>query len=159
VRCEDKDLVGGAIGRDILGCWRGLLAPQREGTIGCSSNLRPIGEKRARRGHSPGTVGSNTSGAGAHPATSTNGGSSAVRAADNTSAGAPTDASVTGPGPVARATNSSISSTDGGNTASAGAHTDASAAGPGPAARATDSSTGRADGSDTILPLTGTNAG
>ena len=24
---EDKDLVGGAIGRDIVGCWRSLLAP------------------------------------------------------------------------------------------------------------------------------------
>jgi hypothetical protein len=63
---EDKDPVGGAIGWDIVGCWRSLLAPQREGTIGCSANLHLIGEKRARRA-----------------ATSTNGGSSAVRAADN----------------------------------------------------------------------------
>ena len=57
---EDKDLVGDAIGRDIVGCWRSLRAPQREGTTGCSAGLRPIGEKRARRGHNPDTNGSNT---------------------------------------------------------------------------------------------------
>ena len=156
---EDKDLVGGAIGRDIVGCWRSLLAPQRERTIGCSANLRLIGEKRARRGHAPGIIGSNTAGAGALTATSTDGGRSTVRAA--ASAGAHTDASAAGPGPVARATDSS---TDGSNTASAGAHTDACAAGRGPVARATDSSISSTDGSDTIIPLTiilltGTNAG
>ena len=52
--CEaDQDLVGGAIGRDIVGCWRSLLAPQREGAIGCSATLPLIGEKRARRGSQP----------------------------------------------------------------------------------------------------------
>ena len=87
---EDKDLVGGAIGRDIVGCWRGLLAPQREGTIGCSASLRPIGENRARRGHNPGTIGSNTASARAY-----------------------TDASTAGPDPTARATDDSISSAAG----------------------------------------------
>jgi hypothetical protein len=133
---EDKDLVGGAIGRDIVGCRRGLLAPQREGTIGCSASLRPIGEKRARRGHNPGTIGSNTASAEAY-----------------------TDASTAGPGPTARATDHSINSAAGSDTPSAGAHTDASTAGPGPTARATDHSINSAAGSDTIIPLTDTNAG
>jgi hypothetical protein len=177
---EDKDLVAGAIGRDIVGCWRSLLAPQREGTIGCSSSLHPIDEKRACRGHNPGITGNNTASAAAHAATSTDGGSSTVRPADNTGAGAHTDASATGP--VARATDGSISSTDSTNIASAGAHaatstdggsstvraadtasagayTDACTAGPGPTASATDSSTSSIDGNDTIIPLTGTNAG
>jgi len=111
---EDKDLVGGAIGRDIVGCWRSLLAPQREGTIGCSAGLRPICEKRARRGHNPDTIGSNT--ASAHAATSTDGGSSTGRAADTASAGAHTDTSPAGRGPAARATDNSSGSTDGGDT-------------------------------------------
>jgi hypothetical protein len=149
---EDRDLVGGAIGRDIVGCWRSLLAPQRERTIGCSATLRPIGGKRARRGHNPGTTGNNTASTEAHAATSTDGCNSTVRAADNTDAGAYTDASATGPGPVARAT-------DGSNTASAGAHTEACNAGPGPTARATDSSISSTDSSDTSIPLTNTNAG
>jgi hypothetical protein len=92
-----------------------VAAPQRERTIGCSANLRLIGEKRARRGHAPGIIGSNTAGAGAHTATSTDGGRSTVRAA--ASAGAHTDACAAGRGPVARATDSSISSsTDGSDT-------------------------------------------
>jgi hypothetical protein len=62
---EDQDQVGGAIGRDIVGCWRSLLAPQQEGTIGCSANLHLIGENRARRGHNLGVIGSNTASAGA----------------------------------------------------------------------------------------------
>jgi hypothetical protein len=156
---EDQDLVGGAIGRDIVGCWRSLLAPQREGATGCSANLRPIGEKRARRGHNPGTIGSNTTSVGAHAATSTDGGSSTVRAGNNTSAGAPTDACAAGPGPTACATDSITSGADGSNTASAGAHTDASAAGRGPATRATANSTRGVDGSATIIPVTDTNAG
>ena len=152
---EDKDLVGDAIGRDIVGCWRSLRAPQREGTTGCSAGLRPIGEKRARRGHNPDTNGgSNT--ASPHTATSTDGGSSAGRAADTASAGAHTDTSPAGCDPAAHATDYS---TDGGDTASAGAATDASPAGRGPAARATDYSTGSTAGGDTIIPLTGTNAG
>ena len=149
---EDKDLVGDAIGRDIVGCWRSLRAPQREGTTGCSASLRPIGEKRARRGHNPDTNGgSNT--ASPHTATSTDGGSSAGRAADTASAGAHTDTSLARCDPAARAADNSTGSTDGGDTASAGA------AGRGPAARATDYSTGSTAGGDTIIPLTGTNAG
>ena len=146
---EDKDLVGDAIGRDIVGCWPSLRAPQREGTTGCSASLRPIGEKRARRGHNPDTNGSNT--ASPHTATSTDGGSSAGRAADTASAGAHTDTSPAGCDPAARATDNSTGSTDGGDTASP--------AGRGPAARATDYSTGSTAGGDTIIPLTGTNAG
>jgi hypothetical protein len=90
---EDKDLIGGAIGRDIVVCGRSLRAPQREGTIGCSANLRPIGEQRARRGHNPGTIGSNTA-----------------------SAGARTDACAAALGPTDRATDRSISSTYGSDT-------------------------------------------
>ena len=97
--------------------------------------LHVIGEKRARRGHNPGVIGSNTASAGAHAATSTNGGSSTVRAADNTSAGAHAGTSIAGRGPAART------------------------AVPGRTARATDSSTSIADGSDTIIPLTDTDAG
>jgi hypothetical protein len=86
---EDKDLVGGAIGRHIVVCWLGLLAPQRKGTIGCSANLSLIAEKRARRGHSPGTISSGIPGAGAHTATSTPGldglGPAASATANNTS--------------------------------------------------------------------------
>jgi hypothetical protein len=154
---EDKDLVGGAIGRDIVGCGRSLLAPQREGATGCSANLRPIGEERAHRGHNPGTIGSNSTSAGAHAATSTDDDSSTVRAADNTSAGAHTDANTADPGPAAPATDSGISSTGGGDTASAGAHADASTAGPGPTARANSISS--TDGGDTNNPLTYANAG
>ena len=114
---EDKYRVGGALGRDIVGCWRSLLAPQREGTIGCSANLHLIGEKRARRGHNPGVIGSKTASAGARAATSTNGGSSAVRAADNTRARAHAGTSIAaGRGPAARATDSSTSIADGSNT-------------------------------------------
>ena len=144
--------VGGAIGRDIVSCWLSFLGPQREGATDRSATLRPIGGKRARRGHNPGTTGNNTASAEAHAATSTDGCNSTVRAADNTSAGAHTDASATGPGPVARAT-------DGSYTASPGAHTDACTAGPGPTARATDSSISSTDSSDTSIPLTNTNAG
>ena len=111
---EDKDLVGDAIGRDIVGCWRSLRAPQREGTTGCSAGLRPIGEKRARRGHNPDTNGSNT--ASPHTATSTDGGSSAGRAADTASAGAHTDTSPAGCDPAAHATDYSTGSTAGGDT-------------------------------------------
>ena len=111
---EDKDLVGDAIGRDIVGCWRSLRAPQREGTTGCSAGLRPIGEKRARRGHNPDTNGSNT--ASPHTATSTDGGNSTVCAADNTSAGAHTDTSLARCDPAARAADNSTGSTDGGDT-------------------------------------------
>src|ERR1700727_561486 len=113
---EDKYRVGGALGRDIVGCWRSLLAPQREGTIGCSANLHLIGEKRARRGHNPGVIGSKTASAGARAATSTNGGSSAVRAADNTRARAHAGTSIAGRGPAARATDSSTSIADGSDT-------------------------------------------
>ena len=113
---EDQDLVGGAISRDIVGCWCSLLAPERKGATDCSANLRPIGEKRARREDNPGTIGSNTASAGAHAATSIDGGNSTVRAADTASAGAHTDASAAGLGPAARATDRSISSTDGSDT-------------------------------------------
>ena len=110
---EDKDLVGGAVGRDIVGCWRSLRAPQREGTTGCSAGLRPIGEKRARRGRNPDPNGSNT----VSPRTATsNGGSSAGRAADTASAGAHTDTSPARCDPAARATDNSTGSTDGGDT-------------------------------------------
>jgi hypothetical protein len=104
------------------------LAPQRERTIGCSANLHLIGENRARRGHNPGVIGSNTASAGA-------------------------DACAAGPGPTGRAADRSISSATDGDTASAGAHPAASAAGAGPTACATDSSTSSADGGDTIIPL------
>ena len=132
---EDKDLVGGAIGRDIVGCWRGLLAPQREGTIGCSASLRPIGENRARRGHNPGTIGSNSA-----------------------SAGACTDASPPAPVPQP-APPTTASAVRPAATPPAPDYTDASTAGPGPTARATDDSISSAAGSDTIIPLTDTNAG
>ena len=162
---EDKDLVGGAIGRDIVSCWLSFLAPPREGATDCSANLGSIGEKRARRGHNPGTIGSRTAGARAHTANSSDGDSSAARAADNTCAG--THVGATG-----------SSSTDGSNTTSARAHaatrTDgshstvragdavsahASTAGSGPATCATADSTSSIDGSATITPLIGTNTG
>src|ERR1700722_19763765 len=44
----DQDLVGGAIGRDIVGCWRSLLESQREGANGCSANRHLTDDKRAR---------------------------------------------------------------------------------------------------------------
>jgi hypothetical protein len=153
----DQDLVGAAIGRDIAGCWRDLLAPQREGASGCPANVRLIGEKRARRGHNPGTIGSRPAGVRAHAANSTDGGSSTARAADNTCAG--THASATG-----------STNIDGGNTTSARAHAAActegsragdaaSITGRGPATCATADSTSSIDGSATIIHLTGTIAG
>jgi hypothetical protein len=136
----DQDLVGGAIGRDIVGCWRSLLEAQREGANGCSANRRLTDDKRARRGHNPGTVGSRIAGVRAPAVNSTDGCSSTARAADNTCVG--THAGATGSNPTG-----------------ARAHADASTAGHGPATCATAGSTSCFDGSATIIPLTGTDAG
>jgi hypothetical protein len=131
----DQDLVGGAIGRDIVGCWRSLLESQREGANGCSANRRLTDDKRARRGHNPGTVGSRTAGVRAPAVNSTDG------VADNTCAG--THAGATGSNQPHRRR----------------AHADASTASRGPATCATADSTSGIDGSATTIPLTGTDAG
>jgi len=164
---EDQDLVGGAIGRDSVGCRRSLLAPQREGAIGCSANLRLSGEKRARRGHIPGTIGSRTAGVRTHAANSTDSGSSTACAADNICAGthAGTTGSSRADGSNTTSTRShAITRTDGSHSTvragdAANARADARIAGRGPATCATADSTSSIDGSATIIPLTGTNAG
>jgi hypothetical protein len=118
----------------------GILLAADVGAIGCSATLPLIGEKPARRGHSPGTIGSRTAGFGAHAANSTDGGGSTARGAD---------------GHAATRTDGRHSTVCAGDAISA--HADASTDGRGPATCATADSTSSIDGR-AIIPLTGTNA-
>jgi hypothetical protein len=59
-RRHDQDLVGGAIGRDIVGAGVAYWSQRREQTVAPQTAASPM--INARRGHNPGTVGSGTAG-------------------------------------------------------------------------------------------------